>query len=167
MAQVVKQTSRLPKALDHLRQRKFIDTRHGPRIQMQAESVAQPSLLELSTILHDSMEEFDHVYIILDALDECDEREKLLSIIQRLLSSSTGTIHMLVTSRSDVILEECLAPMITARILIESSLIEQDIRSYIQGQLHDNPKLRRWPHKVQERIELALMTGAQGMYVVI
>lgn len=167
MAQLVKQTSRLPKALDHLRQRKFTDTRHGPCIQMQAESVAQPSLLELSIILHDSMEEFDHVYIILDALDECDEREKLLSIIKRLLYSKTGKTHMLVTSRSDVNLEECLAPMITARILIESGLIEQDIRSYIQGQLHDNTKLRRWPPKVQERIESALMAGAKGMYVAI
>lgn len=165
MAQLVKQTSRLPKALDHLRQRKFIDTRYGTRMQMQAESVAQPSLLELSTILYESMEEFDHVYVILDALDECDEREKLLSIIQRLLYSETGKMHILVTSRSDVDLEEHLIPMITAHILIESSLIDPDIRSYIQGQLHDNPKLRRWPQSVQARIESALITGAQGMYV--
>lgn len=167
MAQLVKQTSRPSKALDHLRQRKFMDTRHGQRIQMQADSVAQPSLHELSTILHDCMEGFDHVYIILDALDECYEREKLLSIIQRLLYSKTGKTHMLVTSRSDVDLEERLHPMITARVLIESGLIEHDIRSYIQGQLHENPKLRRWPPKVQERIESALMAGAQGMYVAI
>ena len=165
IAQLVKQTSRLPKALDHLRQKNFIDTRYGTRMQMQAESVAQPSVLELSTILHDSMEEFDHVYVILDALDECDEREKLFSIIKRLLYSKIGKIHMLVTSRSDADLEERLTPMITAHILIENSLVEPDIRSYIQEQLHDNPRLRRWPHKVQERIEAALMTGAQGMCV--
>lgn len=163
MAQLVKQTSMLPKSLDHLRQQKFIDTRYGTRMQMQAESVAQPSLLELSTILFDSMEELDHVYIILDALDECDEQEKLLPIIKRLLYSKTGKMHVLVTSRSDADLEEHLTPMITAHILIENSLIEPDIRSYIQEQLHDNPKLRRWPQKVQERIEAALMTGAQGM----
>lgn len=165
VAQLVKQTFRLPKALGQLRQQKFCDTRYGTRMEMQAESVAQPSLLELSNILYDSMEEFDHIYIILDALDECVERQKLLSIVQRLLYSKTGKMHILVTSRSDTDLEEHLTPIITAHILIESSLIEPDIRSYIQEQLHNNPKLRRWPQKVQERIESALMTGAQGMYV--
>lgn len=163
MAQLVKQISRLPKALDHLRKQKFIDTRYGRRMQMQAESVAQPSLLELSSVLYEGMDEFDHVYVVLDALDECDEREKLLSIIKRLLYSKAGKIHVLVTSRSDADLEEHLNPIITAHVLIENSLIEPDIRSYIQEQLHDNPKLRRWPQKVQERIEAALMTGAQGM----
>ena len=165
MAQLVKQTSILPKALDHLRRQDFIDTRYGTREQMHAESVTQPSLLELSTILYDSLEELDHVYIILDALDECDEREKLLFIVKQLFYSKAGKIHVLVTSRSDTHLEEHLTPMITARLLVESSLIEPDIRSYIQEQLHDNPKLRRWPQKVQERIEAALLTGAQGMYV--
>ena len=165
VAQLVKQTSRLPKALSQLRQQKFCDTRYGTRMEMQAESVAQPSLLELSNILCDSMEEFDHIYIILDALDECVERQKLLSIVQRLLYSKTDKMHILVTSRSDADFEKHLTPIITAYILIESSLIEPDIRSYIQEQLHNNPKLRRWPQKVQERIESALMTGAQGMYV--
>ena len=165
LAQLVKQTSRLPKALGQLRQQKFCDTRYGTRMEMQTDSVAQPSLLELSDILYDSMVEFDHIYIILDALDECVERQKLLSIVQRLLYSKTGKMHILVTSRSDADLEEHLTPIITAHMLIESSLIEPDIRSYIQEQLHNNPKLRRWPQKVQERIESALMTGAQGMYV--
>ena len=165
LAQLVKQTSRLPEALGRLRAEKFCDTRYGTRLAMQAESVAQPSLLELSNVLYDSMQEFDHVYVILDALDECVERQKLLSIIQRLLSSKTCKIHILVTSRSDADLEEHLTPATTARILVESNVIEPDIRSYIQDQLHNNPKLMKWPLKVQERIESALMAGAQGMYV--
>lgn len=118
---------------------------------------------ELSAILCGSMEEFDHVYIILDALDECVERQKLLSIVQRLLHSKTGNVHVLVTSRSDPDLEEHLTPIITAHILLESSLIEPDIRAYIQEQLNHSPKLRRWPQIVQSKIESALMTGAQGM----
>lgn len=165
VAQLVKQTSRLPKALYQLRQKKFCDTRYGTRLEMQVESVAQPSVLELSNILYDSMDEYERIYIILDALDECVDRQKLLSILQRLVYSKTGNIHILVTSRSDADLEESLTPMMTAYILIESGLIEPDIRSYIQDQLRNNPKLKRWPQKVQERIESALMTGAQGMYV--
>lgn len=165
VAQLVKQTSRLPKALDQLRQQKFSSTRYGTRMAMQTESVAQPSLLELSNIFYDSMEEFDHIYIILDALDECVERQKVLSVVQRLLGSKTGEVHIMVTSRSDADLEEGLTPIITADLLIESSLIEPDIRSYIHEQLDNNTKLRRWPQKIRERIDSALMKGAQGMYV--
>ena len=165
LAQLVKQTSRLPKALGQLRAGKFRNTRYGTRMEMQAHAVAQPSLLELSNVLCDSMQEFDHVYVILDALDECVERQKLLSIVRQLLSSKIGKIHILVTSRSDADLQENLTPIITARILVESSVIEPDIRSYIQDQLRNNPKLMKWPQKVQERIESALMAGAQGMYV--
>ena len=165
VAQLVKQTSRFPKALDKLTQQKFGDTRYGTRIKTQAESVAQPSLLELSDIIYDSMEEFDHVYLILDALDECGERQKVLSVVRRLLRSRIGKIHILITSRSDADLEEHIVSMATAHVLIEGNLIEPDIRSYIQEQLHNNPKLRRWPLKIQRKIESALMTGAQGMYV--
>ncbi|CAD6587468.1 MAG: hypothetical protein ASARMPREDX12_002854 [Alectoria sarmentosa] len=164
IAQLLKQTSRLPKALDQLSRGKFSDTRYRSRMAMQAESVAQPSLLELSNTLHDSMEEFDHIYIILDALDECVERQKLLPIVRRLLYSKTGKTHIFVTSRSDADLEEYLTPIATAHVLIESHLIEPDIRSYIQEQLNDNPRLRRWPKKFRERIKSALMTGAQGMF---
>lgn len=112
------------------------------------------------------MEEFDHIFILLDALDECVERQKVLTIVQRLLYSKTGKMHILVTSRSDADLEDNLTPIITAHILIESSLIEPDIRSYVREQLQNNPKLKRWPEKIQERIESALTTGAQGMYAV-
>ena len=153
-AQLVKQTSGLPKALLRLTQENLSNTRYGARMEMEA---------ELSAILCDSMEEFDHIYIILDALDECVERQKLLSVVQQLLHSKTRNMHILVTSRSDPDLEEYLTPMITAHILLESSLIEPDIRSYIQEQLNHSPKLRRWPQKVQANIESALMKGAQGM----
>ncbi len=154
VAQLVKQSSSFPKALDQLRRGESSNTRYGTRMGTEA---------ELSAILCDSMGEFDHIYIIIDALDECVERQRLLSIVQRLLHPKTGKTHILVTSRSDAGAEEHLTPSITEHIFLESSLIEHDIRLYIQEQLHHNPKLRRWPQKVREKIELALMTGFQGM----
>ena len=154
VAQLVKQSSTFPKALDQLRRSESSNTRYGTRMGTEA---------ELSAILCDSMREFDHVYIMIDALDECVERQRLLSIVHRLLHPKKGKVHILVTSRSDAGLEEHLTPSITGHILLESSLIEHDIRLYIQEQLHHNPKLRRWPQKVREKIELALMTGFQGM----
>ncbi len=163
MAQLVKQTSRLPKALDQLRQTQRRSTLRHSHYAIHPESVPQPSFIELLTALCDSVAEFDHIFIIIDALDECVERQKLLSTVQRLLDSRIDKMHILVTSRSDADLEEQLTSMTTAHILLESSLIEPDIRLYIQEQLYNNPELRRWPQRVQEKIESSLMTGAQGM----
>lgn len=166
VAQLVEQTARLPKALAQLRRRKFFKERKPtPGRPMQGDYVPQPSSLELSNTFRESMLDFDHIYVILDALDECVERQKLLSLVQRLLNPKTSNIHILVTSRSDADLEKHLTPIVTAQTLVESSLVEPDILSYIQEQLYNNPKLRRWPQKIRDRIESALMTGAQGMYV--
>lgn len=154
VAQLVKQSSTFQKALDQSRRRESSNTRYGTHMGTEG---------ELSAILCDGMREFDHTYIIVDALDECVERQKLISIVQRLLHPKTDNVHILITSRSNVDLKERLIPMITEHMLVESSLIEHDIRSYIKEQLHHNPKLRRWPQKVQGKIKSALMMGFQGM----
>lgn len=70
VTQLAEQTPELPKALDRTKQEKFSHTRYRPGMEMQADNVAQPSLTELSDILYDSIGEFDHFYVILDALDE-------------------------------------------------------------------------------------------------
>ena len=165
VTQIAKQTPELPKALDRLSWGKFRDTRYGTRMRRQASLVAQPSMSELSDLLYSSMEEFDHVYIMLDALDECVERGKLLSVVQRLVSSKKNNLQVLVTSQSDADIVKQLAPVIATHVLIESSLIESDICSYIRDQLCNNLKLKKWPQKVQERVKSTLMTGSQGMYV--
>ena len=154
VAQLVKQSSSFQKALDQSRRSESSNNRYGTHMGTEA---------DLSAILCDGMVEFDYIYIIIDALDECVERQKLLSVVQRLLHPKTSNVHILVTSRSDADLEEHLIPMITEHMLLESSLIEHDIRSYVQEQLHHNPNLRRWPQRVQGKIESALMTGFQGM----
>ncbi len=160
---MAKQTPDLPKALDRTKWEKFSRTRYGTRMEMQADSVAQPSFTELSDILHDSIGGFDHFYVILDALDECVERQKVLSLVKQFVKSRTGKVHVLVTSRYEVDIEEQLLPIITEQIQIESHLIEPDIRSHIQQQLQTNPRLKKWPQKVKERMESALVTGSQGM----
>lgn len=165
VAQLAKQKTELPQALDKLARAKFKNTGYDLRMGRETNLVAQPSLSELSDLFDGCMEEFDHIYIILDALDECVERQNLLSVVKRLISSENHRLHVLVTSRSDWDIMEQLTPLIAAHVLIEGSLIEPDICSYVRNQLRNNLKLRKWPQNVQERVESALMAGSQGMYV--
>ncbi|KAJ6600354.1 hypothetical protein DFH09DRAFT_1128093 [Mycena vulgaris] len=44
----------------------------------------------------------DPVYIVLDALDECSERDKLLSVIGKIIDADLPNFHLLLTSRPEV-----------------------------------------------------------------
>jgi len=53
---------------------------------------------------------FQHVYVIMDALDECEDREQLLLLIQEITEWKLGTMHILATSRKERDIEDCLIP---------------------------------------------------------
>jgi hypothetical protein len=43
--------------------------------------------------------EFNETFIILDALDECKERQELLEVIEEIAGWKIGKLHVLTTSR--------------------------------------------------------------------
>ena len=128
-----------------------------------ADQAAQLSGSELSDVLLDSTKEFDNFYIVLDALDESVETRKVLLLLKRIISSKASRMHILVTSRYDVDIEDQLLPFTTGYVHIENRLIEPDVRLYIQQQLQSSLKLQKWPQKVRESMEVALIAGFQGM----
>ncbi|KAG4435500.1 hypothetical protein IFR05_009020 [Cadophora sp. M221] len=52
--------------------------------------------------------EFDQVYIVLDALDECTEGSKLLRRLKKFFETHTDKLHLIVTSRKERIIEQYL-----------------------------------------------------------
>jgi hypothetical protein len=111
---------------------------------------------------------FPEIYIILDALDECADREQLLGLIQKVNEWKMGKIHILVTSWKEKDIEEALMPLITDQICIEGTQVNSDIQLYIHERLQNDPKLKlkKWSEKVREEIEKTLMSGAHGMYTI-
>ncbi|KAI9775606.1 MAG: hypothetical protein M1839_001007 [Geoglossum umbratile] len=114
----------------------------------------------LQSILGDSRE----TYIITDALDECSEREELLELIQDINGWEIGMIHVLVTSRKEWDIEVTLDPLVTCQIHVQSAQIHGDIQLHVHERLHSDPYLKKWPVKVKEEIEEALVGGAHGMF---
>jgi hypothetical protein len=125
----------------------------------------QPSMNELLEALRHVMRNFCDIYLILDALDECGEREELLEYLERITSWNVDHLHILVSSRPERALEERLKYLIQDKVNIQSDLINNDIRTYIRGRLDMDPKLKRWQKRpeVLNEIENCLMSRAEGM----
>ena len=106
---------------------------------------------------------FEHVYVVLDALDECRDRERLLALVEEITNWKIGKLHLLATSRAERDIADHIGPLVTAQINLRSTLVDADIQTHLRERLRNDSKLKRWPVKVHEQIEAVLMEGAHGM----
>lgn len=128
----------------------------------------EPSYLELDDALKNIVETSPTSYIVLDALDECTARTELFEILEQIHSWGIANLHVLVTSRIEVDIEEALEGIVpkSDRVCLESRLVNQDIRTYIVERLQQDKFLRRWQQDlaIQEEIQSTLVQKAGGMY---
>ena len=107
------------------------------------------------------------IYIILDALDECEDRHELLPNLEQIVSWEDVNLHVLVTSRREIDIDEALTPFSSSRnrINIHNTLVNADIRTYVHDRLQVDRKLKRWQKDLntQREIEDTLMRKADGM----
>lgn len=128
---------------------------------------SQPGYDSLLATLCQMMAELEEIYVVIDALDECLERQELLATIQDLTSWKDANLHVLTTSRREKDIEESMESLNVnhGRICIGRMLVSNDIRAYVRGRLQHDPSLERWQKqpKVQQEIEDTLMEKADGM----
>jgi hypothetical protein len=119
---------------------------------------------ELMTILQLILQGFGCAYVVLDALDECTERKKLLDLVTEIMTWKLGNLHVLVTSRKEQAFSECLPPLASGMFDIQSLILE-DIRIYVQQTLQFDSQFTRkkWLSKMQGEIEKTLIEHADGM----
>jgi len=125
----------------------------------------QPAAEKIRSLLSDTMAYTEHKYIILDALDECTDREDLLTFVRTLVESKQPGLRILATSRRERDIEEQLRMIADHVVNIQSAVVDQDIRVYVRHRLTTDPKLKKWPPSVQDEITDVLMDKAAGMYV--
>lgn len=108
-------------------------------------------------------------YIVLDALDECDDRTELMDIIETIVGWQLEKLHILVTSRKEQDIELTLETLVdpTDTIYLQAEAVDKDIRRYVVHQLSTNKSLAKWckDDAICQEIETALMEKSQGMYV--
>ena len=123
----------------------------------------QPIMADLERTFLEMLSWEGHVYIVIDALDECVEQRALLPW---LVGLSCPNLHLLVTSRRERDIEEYLSPAAAAQIPLLASVVDLDISAYVESQVQKDPKFKQWPMGVQEDIKEKVGKGANGMYVI-
>ena len=125
----------------------------------------QPPLKSLQLTLRGIIESFKHTYIVIDALDECMEREKLLTWIGELFQQELSSLHILVSSRPEQdIVERFEVYAALSHISLTGASTNSDIESYVDAMLS---KVTRWNAETHVLVKTALMEGVDGMCVAI
>ena len=127
-----------------------------------------PTEDELLQLLLKLLQCFKQAYIIIDALDECDDYYQLFDQVIKVIHDwPLPHFHLLVSSRREqhivITMEECAPGEIY--LSAELSAHASDILFYIHTVVGKDHRVRRWGHNIQEDVKNALIGGANGMYV--
>ena len=125
----------------------------------------EPTLDDLQNTLQRILDGFSSTFIILDALDECAEREKILDWVQTFILGKDINLglHLIVTSRPEQEIEDKFKSHHYIDLVKESG--NHDLIAYLDYQFQNNSDLQNWSSDVQEQIKLTLMKKADGMWV--
>ena len=143
--------------------------------RLRSEYERRSYLSDTGTAIVDTLEEilrtlilkFEHVYLLLDALDECSdplELEQVQAILERIRQSSPSRVHVLATSQYNRDLQDYFENAGATRINLLDTELAKDIGIYVRSRLRDDLKLKRQPPDVQNEVELTLVNNSQGSF---
>ena len=103
----------------------------------------EPTLDDLQNTLKRILGGFRSTFIILDALDECTEREKLLTWIQTVILGKDMNLrlHLIATSRPEQEIEDKLKSYHYLDLVKESE--NHDLVTYLDDQLQNDSDLKK------------------------
>lgn len=121
----------------------------------------RPSIHELSENLQSVIDAYSKVYLVIDALDECqisnDTRDKFLSVLFR-IQSKTYT-NILATSRFNLDVQDRFGQS----VVLEIRASEDDIQRYIsENMVHLPPFIQKSP-QLEEAIQTDISNAVCGM----
>lgn len=124
---------------------------------------AEPTSSELLHASKILLQGLDIVYLVIDAIDECNTRADLLDALTIMLTDPEfNKIRLLSTSRDYIDIRSRLEPL-SFSLPMSNSLVDEDIRVYVTAELQSNPRLSRWPPALADDILESLVEGAKGM----
>ena len=147
------------------------DARHGGITEKLADlykrcgELQQPSDEQLQNVLHDILDRFSQAYIVIDALDECTDREKSLNWMNKLIldMNCKGTnLHIVVTSRPERDIHEVFTSLDPHSIDVGEANTK-DIVEYLTLQMES--KFMKYDENTRAKIMSELEGHAEGSYV--
>lgn len=127
----------------------------------------EPSKSQLYEMLHDYLEMFTDVYIVIDAQDETTDPAGTFHFISSTLDRGRDKLHVLVTSRERLELNPFLKHLSRNHntLVLQKQPIIQDITHYIRERIQSDPALERWSKMPALRIsiEKKILQKSDGM----
>lgn len=102
------------------------------------------------------------VLLLIDAVDECNQRQELLSVMTH-LQEQNKNISVLLTSRQELDIEDALVSFDHIRIEDWTKEVDDDIKTYIDQRLQADASLLRLKHSVRKEIRTGLHQRSLGM----
>lgn len=119
------------------------------------------SVKALEETLQQVLEAFDDVYIMVDSLDESEDRMKLVNWIETLSKWNSARWHLLTTSRSEPDIKSHLEHIPNLRkVYLRGKVLDKDISIFVDKQLSP---IVRWGKPIRALIKTTLLEGADGM----
>ena len=144
------------------------DTQHGGITEKLADlykrcgEVRQPSDEQLQNVLCDILDKFSEAYIMIDALDECSDREKTLNWVNKLISDTNrkaANIHIVVTSRPERDIHKILA-VLDPHPIDAGEANTKDIVEYLK--LNMESKFTKYDENTLAKIKAEMEEHAEG-----
>lgn len=147
-----------PDVQQHLKQ---IWTTHG-------DGNRQPSTESLDSVLQTMLRVINGVDIVLDALDESNPTDEILTWLETVTKNETLPCRLLVTARREHDIESAFESWARLEeiLAINPSDVNDDISAFVKEKVQNGKDLERWHDfpGVQKEIETALIEKADGMY---
>jgi hypothetical protein len=125
-----------------------------------------PSRDDVQQICISALHHTPGTYIIIDALDECNEISQAVSWLKELLAGGGDKLHVLITSRDkpDITVHaNSKLPQQQVIHLNNLRFTNADIKLYIDSKMQESTRLTSWSHDIQRNIRETLLAGAGGM----
>jgi hypothetical protein len=120
-----------------------------------------PTLESLISTLKCLIGTIPQPYIVLDALEECEDMDELLRLIEEI--HGLGSIHLLATSRDELDITDVMSSLGPIGVSMDESHIQDDIQLHIHRTLCYDKPYQKWSAEVMEKVETTLINGARGM----
>ncbi|KAJ7657033.1 ankyrin repeat-containing domain protein [Mycena rosella] len=114
----------------------------------------------LRDVLDKLLSELGPTYIVLDALDECKEPDRLIDFISTLQNRTTSPLHLLFTSQSRTDFTAAFGTL--THILLEPATTRDDIIRFVDSELRST-KLKHWKHHIP-KITATVVEKSNGMF---
>jgi len=110
-----------------------------------------------------ALQQLPEAFIIIDALDECNEIGQVAGWMQKLLTAGGGRLHVLITSRDKPDITIHLSKISQQQVIHLDDFTDVDIKLYIDSRMKESEQLQLWSADIQTNIRESLLSGAGGM----